>query len=282
MIIDIHTHTFPDKIASSVINQLKSQSHTVPFTDGTACGLAASMHKAGVDLSVILSVATSPKQVEHINNSSLENNKSTPETGLLFFGCIHPDYPGWEKELHRIHEAGLAGIKIHPVYQRTALDDEKFLRILRLCAELDLIVIAHMGIDIGYPDLSFCTPEMARNALDKIGPFKLVLAHMGGWREWDRAEKMLADTPAFLDTSFSTGVMTPLDDGYYAPEDLLLMNEEEFLGMAKAFGTDRLLFGTDSPWSPQKESIEWIRSLPLSEKEKAAILGGNAGKLLGV
>ena len=36
MIIDFHTHTFPERIAEAALNKMKAASHTVTFTDGTA------------------------------------------------------------------------------------------------------------------------------------------------------------------------------------------------------------------------------------------------------
>ena len=48
----------------------------------------------------------------------------------------------------------------------------------------------------------------------------------------------------------------------------------------KIFGAEKILFGTDSPWSSQKESIEFIKNLPLTEVDKNKILGENAAKLL--
>ena len=282
MIIDFHTHTFPDKIAAKTLAKLSGLSHTVPFTDGTARGLSAAARAAGVDLSVILPVATSPGQVAHINESAARGNEKTEETGLFSFGCVHPGCPEWKEELGRIAALGLKGVKIHPVYQGVELDDPRYLRILERAGELDLIVVTHTGADIGFPGAEQCAPEAALRAVRQVGPVKLVLAHMGGWKQWERAEELLADTAVWLDTSFSTGALVPLDDGYYAPEDLPLLDEEHFLRMVRAFGADRLLFGTDSPWSAQRESLDWIRALPLKETEKDAILGGNARRLLGL
>ena len=282
MIIDFHTHTFPDQIAAKTLAKLSGLSHTVPFTDGTAGGLSASARAAGVNLSVILPVATSPRQVAHINESAARDNERTEETGLFSFGCIHPDCPEWRQELGRVAALGLKGVKIHPVYQGVALDDPRYLRILERAGELGLIVVTHTGADIGFPGAEHCVPEAALRAVRQVGPVKLVLAHMGGWRQWERAEELLADTTVWLDTSFSTGTLVPLDDGHYAPEELPLLDEERFLRMVRAFGAQRLLFGTDSPWSGQRESIGWIRSLPLGPAEKDAILGGNAQRLLGL
>ena len=280
MIIDIHTHTFPDKIAAATLDKLKHLSHTIPFTDGTAAGLAASMARAGVDRSVVMPVATSPRQVPHVNDASARMNELGAQTGVLSFGCIHPDFDGWKEELARVRDLGLKGIKLHPQYQDTDFDDPRYLRILDRCGELGLVVLTHAGLDIGMPGKDNCAPEMVARALEQVGPVKLVLAHMGGWRQWDRVEALLPGTGVYLDTSFSLGEITPLDDGHYRPGDLPLLDEAAFLRMVRRFGPDRILFGTDSPWDDQGAALARLRALPLEKSELDAILGGSAQKLL--
>ena len=282
MVIDFHTHTFPDAIAASTLKKLSGVSHSAPFTDGTGAGLAASMAEAGVDLSVVLPVATSPRQVRHINEAAALANRRAGETGLFSFGCIHPDCENWREELDRIAALGLKGVKLHPVYQGVDLDDPRYLRILTRAGELGLVAVTHAGVDIGYPDAANCLPRVLLRAVRQAGPVKLVAAHMGGWKRWEEALELLADTSVYLDTSFSTGLIAPLDDGYYTPEQLRLLDGEGFVRMVRGFGAERILFGTDSPWSGQRESVEWLRALPLADGEKDAILGGNARRLLGV
>ena len=280
MIIDMHTHIFPDKMAASVIDKLSRTSRSVAFTDGTLNGLIEAMHSGGVDLSVILPVATNPHQVEKVNEVSYKLNESHSEEGILSFGCMHPDYENYSKELSRLKELGFKGIKIHPVYQDTDLDDLKYLRIFERTAELDLIVVTHAGLDIGFPGVVRCSPTMSRHVVDEIGDFKFVLAHMGGWKNWDEVPNYLADTNVYIDTAFSTGTITPRSDSIWNAEDLAMLNEEQFMKLFEAFGADRILFGTDSPWSLQSDSIEYIQRLPISKEEKEKILGSNAAHLL--
>ena len=282
MIVDIHTHTFPDKIAGRTIEKLQGVSHSAAFSDGTAAGLRASMARAGVDRSVVLPVATHPGQVERVNDASARMNETTEETGILSLGCIHPDFANWREELERVAALGLRGVKLHPVYQGVDLDDVRYLRILERCGELGLVVITHAGWDIGFPGQVNCSPQMVLRAVKQVGPVKLVLAHMGGWRCWDEVEELLWDTGVYLDTAFSLGSITPLDDGYYTPEDLPLLDEGGFMALVRKFGPRRVLFGTDSPWDDQAQAIARIRALPLTPEEREAILGGNAVKLLGL
>lgn len=281
MIIDFHTHTFPDSIAARAVDSLSKEAHIVPFTDGTVSGLIDSMDKGGIDMSVLLPVATAASQVESINDKALRSNEKF-EGRLVSFGCMHPEYSNYKDELRRLKNDGIKGIKIHPVYQKADIDSKAFLDIIYAACENDLIVITHAGLDIGFPGVVNCSPKMCRNVINAIGEFKFVLAHMGGWRNWDEVPLYLEDTTAFLDTSFSSGRIQALSDGYWDDKDKGMLDAEGFMKLVKAFGSDRLFFGSDSPWSDQKDAVEYIKGLPLDDGDIGKILGGNACKLLGI
>lgn len=282
MIIDMHTHIFPNEISAAVIEKLSRKARITAFTDGTLNGLKKSMDAAQINFSVTLPVATTTKQVEKINSASAALNEKFFSEGIISFGCIHPDFTNYREELRRVKNYGLQGIKIHPVYQDINLDDAKFLRIIYQAAELDLIVVTHAGLDIGFPEVIRCSPKMARHVVEEVGDFKFILAHMGGWRNWSEALEVLADTKVFIDTSFSTGAIIPRSDCHWQADDLKLLDAAQFMKFVEVFGADRILFGTDSPWSAQKVSLDFIRALPLADDDKAKILGGNAQRLLKV
>ena len=282
MIIDMHTHIFPEKISSAVVEKLSRTSHTPAFTDGTIHGLQRSMDAAQIDLSVILPVATNTSQVEKINSSAAALNEQFAGKGALSFGCMHPDFTNYRAELDRVKNYGLKGIKLHPVYQATDLDDIKFLHIIDRAAELDLIVVTHAGLDIGFPGEVRCSPQMAKNVVDTIGNFKFVLAHMGGWKNWDDVLKILGGTKIFIDTSFSTGKIIPRSDFAWRTEDLKLLTPAQFMQFVEIFSADRILFGTDSPWTSAQDSLDFIKNLPLNDTDRKKILGLNAKHLLNI
>ncbi|MBE8951960.1 MAG: amidohydrolase family protein [Quinella sp. 1Q7] len=282
MIIDMHTHVFPDKIADAAVEKLSRVSRTPAFTDGTVGGLQRSMDAAQIDLSVILPVATNTSQVEKINSSAAALNETFAGKGVFSLGSIHPEFLNWRAELSRVKNFGLKGIKIHPVYQATDLDDVKYLRILDRAAEFDLIVVTHAGLDIGFPGVVRCSPQMARRVVDTVGNFKFVLAHMGGWKNWRDVPEILGDTKIFIDSSFSTGNIIPRSDFAWSVDELKLLNAAQFMKFVEVFGADRILFGTDSPWTEQDTSLEFIRALPLAVADKNKILGLNAKRLLNI
>ena len=278
MIIDFHTHTFPDKIAEGAIEKLKSASHTRAFTNGTESELLKSMDRAGIAKSIVLPVATNPEKIPHINDISAEKNK---DGRLIYFAAMHPDCDNAKGELRRIRDLGIKGIKLHPVYQNINFDDIRTLRILDYAEELGLITVTHAGLDIGFPGVERCTPGMIKKAVSEIKPKKLVLAHMGGWRQWQEAAELLAMRDLYIDTAFSIGKMVQ-DTHYYSDEELMLLSHDGAKKIISAFGADHVLFGTDSPWSDQKTAIDDILKLSIADDVKEKILHKNAEVLLGI
>lgn len=277
MIIDFHTHTFPDKIASRALSRMQSMCHNAVFTDGTVSGLLQSMDISGVTHSVILPVVTNPEKAVHINDISIGHKSND---GLIYFGGIHPDCENYAEELARIHAAGVKGIKLHPLQQSTNIDDVRYLRILDKCGELGLIVVIHAGADPGFPGEERCSPKMIRHALDQVGPVKFVSAHMGSLLYWDTVPECLLDTNVYIDTSFALGKMAQTDENFYTEEELQLLTEEHFCQLVELFGKERILFGTDSPWNRQVYTKKQIDSLPLDLDTKEHIYYKNACKLL--
>ena len=280
-VIDIHTHTFPAKIAAKAIETLKGKSHTGAYTDGTIGMLSRSMSDAGIECSVIQPVATNPKQVVHVNDSSIAINEHFSETGIMSFGAMHPDFEEYSRELERLARSGIKGIKLHPVYQGVSIDDGRYVNILRRAGELGLIVMLHSGYDIGFPGNENALPDRIAHALSESGDVKVILAHMGGWRCWREAEGVLSSSNVYIDTAFSLGEFEALDDGYYSSrEECMMLGAEDFVKIVRAFGTERVLFGTDSPWASQTRTLRDITSLPLTDSEKHKIFCDNVSFLL--
>lgn len=280
MIIDFHTHIFPKKIAAHAISTIEIKAATPAYLDGSLDGLRASMTEAGVDISVLLAVATNPLKVSNMNDLQIAGMEKG-DRDLIWFGCAHPGCPQWKEELQRIADAGLKGIKLHPQYQGVPIDDPSTLRILEKCGELGLIVVNHSGNEPAYPGLVSSSPRQIRNALKQVGPVKFVAAHMGGLQNWAEAAELYGDlSNLYVDTSFSLTHLKPGHRGYYSQQAMHLMNEEDFVKLVRNFGAQRVLFATDSPWQGQKETADAIRALPLTDEEKEMIFHKNAEKLL--
>lgn len=258
--IDFHTHIFPEKIAKTTLDFLESRCKTKPHTNGIAEGLSQSTREAGLDISVVLPVVTKPSQFASVNRFASQLQMEN----LLSFGGIHPDSADYKAELKAIKDSGLKGIKLHPDYQGVFIDDIRYERIISYASELDLIVSVHAGFDPGYPDCVHCTPMKASKMISEVQPGKLVLAHMGGYMRWDDVEEYLVGKDVYFDTAVVFGSIS----------------DEQFIRICRAHGTDKILFATDSPWSGQKESVEYFKQMNLTDAEKEQIFDKNARILL--
>lgn len=260
MIIDFHTHMFPDKIAERTITFLESVSNTRAFTDGTYKGLEKSSIAAGIDVSVALPIVTNPAQFDSIHRFA----STYKEGSILSFGSIHPESINYKEQLLQIKDMGLKGIKLHPDYQEVYFNDIRYKRIISFASELGFIIIVHAGEDPKCPDDVHCTPQMAAEMLDDVRPEKLVLAHMGGMKLWDEVEEQLVGR----DVYFDTGVV------------FKELKDNQLIRMIRTHGADKILFGTDSPWATQREYVNYLHNLAITEEERELIFYKNAVKLL--
>ena len=282
MIIDFHTHTFPDKIAVRAIQELSHRSHSRPFTDGRVSSLVSAMKKGGVTHSVNLPVATSPAQGVKINRQLVRNLEASLKLGVIPFGCIHPALEDYRSELALLKNSGIKGIKLHPAYQDIDIDDPKMLRIMDAASDLDMIILAHAGIDIGIHHHNYASVSRIIHVIETVRPTKLVLAHMGGWGCWKEVESDLAGAPVWLDTAFSIGPIPRADQDPTPPLRTFNLTDSEFVRLSRKHGSRKILFATDSPWADQQDYVSRICRMPLTQEEKDAILWINGAELLGI
>ena len=267
MIVDFHAHAFPDALAERSVAYLAAKAGIEHYADGTVRGLAAAASRVKADCSLVLPVVTKPSQFASVNAFASRIDKGEFDAfgvRLRSFGGVHPDSEDVGKELVAIKEMGLKGVKIHPDYQQTFIDDAKNLRIIEKAAELGLWVSVHAGLDLGFPDCTHCTPERAKNALHLTGAENVILAHMGGFGMWEEVLDLLVGEKV----RFDTGVVARYMDPRLATE------------IVKAHGADKVLFATDSPWASYEDSVAFVESLDITAEDKAKILGENAAKLL--
>lgn len=281
MVIDFHTHTFPDALAPRAVGGLSQGADMMSYSDGTASGLRASMARSGVDISLVAPVVTKPHQTESINRAALMANAAFAKTGLMSLGGIHPASDDWRETLDFLAANGFKGIKLHPLFQGVAVDDIRCLRLIERAAELGFIVLIHAGLDPNYPGQDLAGPERLLNMLTAVPYDRIVLAHLGALGQWRDAQELYG-RDVYIDTACAlypwrdrSGLISPRPG--YTP-----LTAEEFTAIVRRHGVHRVLFGSDSPWTDQAESINLLRASGLSEDELSAVLGENASRLLGL
>lgn len=270
MIIDFHTHIFPDKISERTISLLSESAGIPAYSDGTVDGLLKRMEEAGVDISVTLPVLTSPKQFDSVNRFAAEINErfyGASEKRLISFAGIHPDCDDIEGKMRFIKNTGFLGVKIHPDYQGKFITDPGYVKIVKCAMEHGLIVVTHAGVDAGFRDAPVrCTPELALELVRTVPHKKLVFAHLGANEMTERTIDILAGEDVYFDTAY---VLKHTD-------------RDTFLRILNKHGEDKLLFATDSPWSDIACDVQILKSYSLGRKTEDKIFFENAKELLGI
>ncbi len=258
-VIDSHCHIYPEKIAAKAVAGTDRFYDTVAACLGTPADLLRVNEQAGVDHSIVQSVATTPKQVQSINEFIADTVASAPDrlTGL---GTLHPNSEDLRGDVAHLISLGLKGVKLHPDIQNFKVDDYRCLKIYELCEEFGLPILMHTG-DKRYDNSN---PNRLLPILRIYDKLIIIGAHFGGWSIWDEASRVLCDIPnLYVDCSSS----------------MPWISDEKTVEIIRRYGTERVLFGTDYPmWSPVKELSRFM-TLPLSDAERRMILCENVKKV---
>ena len=258
-IIDFHTHIYPEKVARKATLSICEFYELDSDQNGTAEELLTLGSSVGITDYAVLPVAVKPDGVGHINDFVVSECAAHPE--FHGFGTVHAAMDGIVEEGERIASLGLHGIKMHPDTQRFAIDDERLFPLYDAIGDR-LLFVFHTG-DKRY---DYSSPARLRHVLDLFPRMRAIGAHLGGYSVYDEAEELLKDTDAIVDISSSLMFMTP----------------EEAVKHIRAYGVDRVLFGSDYPlWNPVPE-VERFMALPLTDDEREKIAHINAEKLLGI
>lgn len=264
MIIDFHTHIFPDALAPRATASLQATAGLPVAFDGTADGLIKLMKEEGIDKSVVLNTVTNAKQEEKVNNFALEVNENKEE--LIPFCSLHPDNENPKEKLLYFKSKGIKGVKLHPDYLGIEFDDERFEPTLSAISEIGLPVVIHTGYDPVSPNKIHATPDAILNVLDKFPSLILVAAHLGGVSHWDEVIEKLCGKNLYLDTAFCC--------------ERIGITVEQGKRIFEKHPHEKILFGSDAPWARPAEIIEFLNKLGLSEETLEKVLYKNAEVLL--
>jgi predicted TIM-barrel fold metal-dependent hydrolase len=269
MVIDFHTHIYPDKIAAKAVENIGAF-YTLPMQcDGTVkgllesagkddgCGTNRSINRCGINRFVVFSAAAAPGQVERINNYIASVCAEHPE--LTGFGTLHPGLDDPEAEIGRFAGLGLRGVKFHHDMQQIDLDDRKMMDLYALL-EGRFPVVLHAG-DYRY---GYSHPSKIAKVLDAFPKLVVVAAHFGGWSVFDLALEYFQQRFCYFDISSS----------------LPFLGKKRARELIRIYGAERFLFGSDYPmWNPAR-CLEEFLELDLSADERELILHGNAERIL--
>ncbi len=261
-IIDFHAHAFPDALAPRAMKVLLEEAPEArAYLDGTIGDLLRSMDRTGIEKSVVCCIATKPEQFEPILRWCAQISSER----IIPFPSVHPADSAWREAIVRIREEGFRGIKLHPFYQDFFADEDRMLRFYEEVSRQDLLLVMHTGYDIAFPRVRRADPEKLLRIKETFPTLKFITTHLGAWRQWDEVRQYLIGREIYMEISFGLDELSP------EPAREMIMNHPD----------GYILFGTDSPWTDQYQTLSLLKNLNLPEGKLGGILAGNALSVLG-
>ena len=277
MIIDMHTHIFPDAIKDNREAYFKGEPafkllYNSPKSKVVGAEeIVSTMDAQGVDRSVVFGfpwkdIATCRMQNDYI----LDAVKRYPDR-LIGFCCLDPAHPDAAAEAERCLEAGMSGLGELAFYDSgftpKALD--QLAPLMALCHGADLPVLIHTNEPVGhsYPGKSPMTLRELYQLIRTFPDNKIVLAHWGGgifFYHLMKKEVKNALANVYVDTAASP---------YLYDVDIYRLAVE-------LLGADKILFGSDYPLLKPDRYFAQLRESGLSPSDVEQVSGLAAGRLL--
>jgi aminocarboxymuconate-semialdehyde decarboxylase len=239
------------------------------------------------------------KEVVRVQNEHIAATCATnPErfAGLGTIALQHPEL-SVEQLTHAVKTLGLKGVEISTAVNGLDLADAKFEKFWAQADELGCVVFIHpLGTSLGERVNQFYLTNIIGQplettialsnlifggVLDRNPGVKIVAAHGGGY------------LPAYIGRSDHGYLVRPEAGGMrkrpseYLKQiyfDSLVYAPEQLRALIAQVGVSQIVIGTDYAFDMGDYDVhDLIESLPaLSEDERAAILGGNAKRILGM
>ncbi len=279
MIIDCHTHIFPDEIRdhreafcekdegfSSIYRNPKAR------VSG-AEDLVASMDISGVDRSVICGFPWERKELCGLHNEYLLESASRYPDRLIPFISLPFADPDWSgKELEKRVEEGARGVGETAFYRHEMrLQDIELMKpVLKRMEALEIPFLLHMNETIGhpYPGKGITPLERFHELIVLFPNLSFWLAHWGGGLLFYELMPEVGKTMAhvYYDTAASP----------------FLYSKKIYSIAGQIIGPEKILFGTDFPLLSFRRYLKELEESGLSKEDREKILGLNVSRLLGL
>ena len=276
MIIDFHTHIFPDEICndrdlffdnepgfSLLYRPTKSRLITADL-------LLEAMDKNGVHKSVVFGFPWNSDAYVKLQNDYIIESMAASDC-LIGFCCVNPFSSEATKEIERCLDNGMKGVGELAFYE-TGLDDACLIAldpIMELCRGRDCPVLIHTNEPIGhqYPGKAPIALQQIYNLAQRFKDNRIVLAHWGGG--------------IFFYNLLKKEVKEGLQNIYFDTAATPFLYEPDIyaLGIQLA-GLDKIIFGSDYPLIEPRRYFKEMTTAGLSSSQQAAICGENAADLL--
>lgn len=254
MIVDCHSHvwTCPGHISQDFLEESNRRARGTPI-DIHVPPERHWLAMAAVDRAIVFGMRARHSGIMVPNEYVAEYVRQHPEK-LIGFASVDPTcdpvIPMLEKAIEGL---GLRGVKLGPIYQNLHPTDPRMIPVYEYCEFRRIPILIHQGTTFPRKaPLKYSLPILLEDVALQFPELRLVIAHLGHpWIE-------------------DTLVLIRKQPYFYADISALHYRPWQFynaLILAKEYGVlDKLLFGTDFPFTTPEATIDALRNVNLMAK----------------
>jgi uncharacterized protein len=247
VLVDCHTHlwSYPGHLSDEFVNEANARSR----------GHALDLHIApeqhwnamrSVDKVIVFGLRAFHSGL-WVPNEFVAGYAAQHPDKVIGFGAVDPCVDDVTRTLEEIVELGLRGVKLGPIYQNIHPTDERMLPVYEFCQAHRLPIMIHQGTTfVRTGPLKYALPILLEDVAVQFPELRMVIAHLG--HPW------IAETL----------VLIRKHPHFYSDISALHYRPWQFynaLITAKEYGVlDKLLFGSDFPFTTPEASIEGLRN----------------------
>ncbi len=277
MIIDCHTHIFPDEVRKGRESFCKRDSGFSSIYRGPkvrmvgAEELIASMDESGIEQSVICGFPWSEPELCSLHNQYLIESASRYTHRLIVFILLLFSDPKWsDRELDQGIQKGAKGVGEIAFYHRemTSQDIQGMMPVLSRMESQKIPILLHTNELMGhpYPGKGTTPLEIFYDFILSFPSLPIILAHWGGglpfYELMPEVSKAMANV--YYDTAASP----------------FLYSKKIYSVLSQIMGAEKILFGSDYPLIRPRRYFRELEESGLSEEDQKKILGLNLLRLL--
>jgi uncharacterized protein len=279
MIIDAHTHVFPDFVRKDRSLFFKSERafEALYRDEKSLCvgygELIRAMDEEGVDLAVTFGFPWRNRELCLRHNDYIIEAVQAHPTRLKGFCCVPADRKWAAEEVRRCIEGGLCGVGELAFYESDLTEDltASCSELMAAALESNVPVMLHTNepVGAGYPGKAPMTLRGIYRFVKAYPENRIILAHWGGgllFYSLMKREVSKTLRNVWFDTAASPYLYRP----------------EIYPIAVSAAGAGRILFGSDFPLIPPRRYFKEMKASGLGKGDTALICGENAAGLFGI
>ncbi len=277
MIIDAHTHIFPDEVRKDREAFCKREPGFAAIYKepkariASAEELIASMDAAGVEKSVICGFSWSDPRLCALHNQYLLESAAKHSHRFIVFLSLPLTNPDWSaRELEPGLKGGAKGVGEIGFYRHamTARDVDAMKPVLALLEEKGIPLLLHTNETLGhpYPGKGMTRLQRFYEIILAFPRLCILLAHWGGGLPFYELmpEVARAMTHVYYDTAASP----------------FLYSKKIYTVVSQLVGPEKILFGSDFPLISPQRYLRELEGSGLTAEDQKKILGLNIARIL--